>query len=234
MKNPSIDPLRYWRMVLLTLSCSAFILSGSLSAAEDKEKANIVPMPATERVTRLLNDLRSFDAKFTQKIYDERQRLLNENQGRFQLSRPNQFRWEIISPFHELLIAKDKELWVIDYDLEQVTRQNLGESLGDTPALLLSQANANVEKNFQVKYIGSDEDGREIYKLTPKDKGSMFESMTLTFRKESLLELWLKDGIGQTTLVNFYESKINQPIASETFEFVPNKSMDIIDAREKP
>lgn len=200
--------------------------SGETVSKDDKSSA------AERRIGELLKSLNTYQANFRQRVFDNRKRVVNQNSGVFTLARPNRFRWHVTQPYEELIIANGSELWAIDYDLDQVTAQTLSQSIGDTPALLLANSQVNLGETFTIRYIGSDAEGRESYKLIPKDGSSLFEYVNMVFKKDVLEQLRLKDSLGQTTAVLFEQATMNPPVETKLFEFKPDPKMDFIDSRE--
>ncbi len=69
------------------------------------------------------------------------------------LQRPGKFRWEVVKPNAQLIIANGSRLWIYDPDLEQVIIRAFKHATGQTPALLLSDDNATLSKDFNVQQV---------------------------------------------------------------------------------
>ena len=53
--------------------------------------------------------------------------------------------------------------------------------------------------------------------------------MTVTFKNQSLFEMYLKDSLGQQTTIEFSDVKNNVTIDASVFEFSPPEGVDIIE-----
>lgn len=104
-----------------------------------------------EELTQLLKNMRSIQSDFTQTIVDKKGKIIQKSTGHMDLVRPNQFRWNVQRPNQQLIITNGKRLWVYDPDLEQVTIRKLSTAAGETPAMLLSNEDLSLGKEFTVR-----------------------------------------------------------------------------------
>ncbi len=183
---------------------------------------------AGENLTQLLQNMHTLQANFTQKIIDTNGKLLQQSSGRMMLQRPGRFRWEITNPIAQLLVTNGSRLWIYDRDLEQVTIRSLSKAAGQTPALLLSDANLILEKDFVITNSSP-----QVFLLLPKDKDSMFESMQLSFINNQIRAMQLKDHLGHTTIIQFQNIKFNVPLSAALFNFKPPANIDVIDETKR-
>ncbi|MFC3291330.1 outer membrane lipoprotein chaperone LolA, partial [Modicisalibacter luteus] len=172
---------------------------------------------AAERLTHLLEPLKTYSADFDQQILDGSGQRLQEASGHIWLSRPGQFRWEVEAPYHQVVVSNGQEVYLYDPDLEQVTIQPLDTRVTHTPALLLSgKANALTE-NYEVSR--QQQGTTETFTLLPKSPDTLFEDLKLTFRGEQLRGLQMSDSTGQRTAIAFADVEANAPVESSRFEF---------------
>lgn len=183
---------------------------------------------ASQALTHLLNPLQSLQANFIQKIMDNRGQILQETRGQMILQRPGKFRWEVMQPTKQLLIADGQRIWFYDIALQQVVIQKQQQMSANSPAALLSGATNNLTKLFDVNFLM---DGQSFY-LKPKDKNSLFSSISLIFRKNQLIEMRLKDKLEQQTVINFSQLKLNPSISVQAFKFVlpKDKNIEIVES----
>ncbi|MGR9051392.1 MAG: outer membrane lipoprotein chaperone LolA [Gammaproteobacteria bacterium] len=145
--------------------------------------------------------------------------------GVFYLSRPGRFRWDYLDPFKQEIVAEGGKVWFYDEDLEQVTIKTLDQSLGSTPALLLS-GEIDLEDNFALEHQG-EEDGLTWLKLLPKDEDSGFKYILLGLVNGRLQGMELNDNFGQLTRIYFSNVKINPTLDEGLFKFVPPEGVDV-------
>ena len=115
-------------------------------------------------------------------------------------------------------------LW--DPDLEQATIKKLDQRLTQTPALLLSGDVSKISQSFD---ITSKEQGEVMdFVLKPKTKDTLFDSLSLSFRKGLVNNMRLIDSVGQRTDILFNGVKVNQPVPASKFQFDVPKGADVI------
>ena len=68
-----------------------------------------------------LKKLDSFEANFTQQVITNTAVEFDKTEGKFSLKRPNQFRWQIDTPYEQTIVADGENIYSVDHDLAQVT-----------------------------------------------------------------------------------------------------------------
>jgi outer membrane lipoprotein carrier protein len=180
--------------------------------------------PVTQLKVFLKNS-RSLTADFKQVVINEAGNPVQTSYGVFLLQRPGKFRWDYEKPFQQQIVSDSGKVWFYDQDLEQVTVKKLDESLGSTPALLLS-GDISLEENFNLEKQGTEDDMQWI-KLLPKSQESSFKYILIGLKKGSLGGMELSDNFGQLTRIYFSNVIINPPIKPTMFQFVAPKGADV-------
>ncbi len=185
----------------------------------------------SDTLSNLLLGITTMQADFTQAIQDKSAKSLQQARGHFALRRPGKFRWETTQPVAQLIIANGSRLWIYDPDLEQVTVRNFSSSAGQTPALLLSDKNLTLSKDFIVKQVANPSQiaGAQIFLLKPKDKDNLFTAIKLSFIQKQINEMQIEDHLGHLTTIRFQHVKSGIPLSSSLFTFTPPAKVDVID-----
>jgi outer membrane lipoprotein carrier protein len=178
---------------------------------------------AEDQLSYLLNNLHTSRANFTQTVMNSRGQILQQVSGKMTIQRPGLFRWEIIRPNRQLLIADGQHIWFYDIDLQQITIQRQKTTDTDSPAALLSGSPNNLTQQFIIHPL-MDVQG---FTLFPKNKNALFQSITLIFQKNYLHEMRLIDKLGQQTVINFTQIELNPSLPALTFHFVIPKDKNI-------
>ncbi|WP_158774604.1 outer membrane lipoprotein chaperone LolA [Cobetia sp. L2A1] len=181
---------------------------------------------AGDRLSRLLEPLKTYVADFDQQILDGSGQRLQEAHGKMWLSRPGKFRWSVDAPYRQEVVSDGKEVYLHDPDLEQVTVQPLDERVTHTPALLLSGRASELTANYEVER--QQQGARETFTLTPKQADTLFESLKLTFDNERLDMLQMADSTGQRTAIDFNNIEFNPTLEASRFVFQIPKGADVI------
>ncbi len=202
-----------------------------------------------QQLSNLLRKLDTFKADFSQQMYIQSGEEPDLLTGTLIIQKPGKFRWQVTSPFEQLLIADGKSLWQYDVELEQVIARYIDESLGTTPVELLSGSVSDLNKKFNIKTStvfldtkkaneenapiqNSDQKLSQVYYLTPLEDGQ-FESVTLIFQEDKLQSLILVDSLEQTTRVEFTNTQFGILIEPSQFIFTPPEGVDFVDSRTK-
>ena len=203
-----------FRLVWLIVGC--FFYTGS-SYGE--------PQPVAQ-LKSFLSATHSLTADFKQVLLDEQGQPAGQaSYGKFYLQRPGKFRWDYLKPYQQQIVSKTGKVWFYDNDLDQVTIKKLDESVGSTPALLLS-GEVSLEDNYTMEQQGVDGD-LEWIKLVPKNTESSFKYLLIGLEKGSLSGMELNDNFGQLTRIYFSNIKINTDINPTQFDFQTPKNADV-------
>lgn len=188
--------------------------------------------PLTHAAESPIQQLKAFLAATKSLTADFKQVSLNESgtptqtsYGEFFLQRPGKFRWNYQKPYLQQIIALSGKVWFYDQDLEQVTIKKLDESVGSTPALLLS-GDISLEDNYTVDEQGND-DGITWLRLIPKNDQSSFKYLLIGLSNGELSGMELNDNFGQLTRIYFSNLKHNTPIKPDLFEFKTPAGADV-------
>lgn len=169
-----------------------------------------------ERLVNFLDGLETLQAKFDQTVLETETNQTGLYHGIFLLRRPKQFRWDYVSPYEQTIIADGRDIWVLDEDLEQVTRRYQEKALKGTPAKILLGTD-NLEDEFDVIDIGYRV-GLNWLELLPKEEESPFVRILLAFGEKNLERLEMTDHFGKITRFRFYEIQRNPDLEPRLFE----------------
>ena len=214
--------VKYFQLILFLL-CFQPAVAESL----DQQKT-------AERFIENIKGIKSYQADFEQKVHNEMGAEVDYSSGKFYIQNTNHFRWEVEEVFPQLIIGNGKYIYTYDPELEQVTIQNQGQTLEDSPLLLLTSTAEKLLASYHVTIlIDQKKKGQLLFELKPKAEGSVFESVHVLFSKGKISELLMKDSMGQQTTVTFQKVKMNESLNSRLFIFTPPEGVDIIDSRER-
>lgn len=178
------------------------------------------------KLDKFLNGLDTMEANFIQTLYNPRGELVEESRGTMSLSRPGRFRLQYKNPYEQLYVADGKRIWMYDKDLEQVTVKAQADTLGSTPAMLLSTTKP-LQDSFSITELGVHE-GFQWLELKPRAADSNFDFVRLALEGNVLRAMEMVDGFGQTTRLYFETVKRNPSLDKATFKFSPPPGVDVI------
>ena len=166
------------------------------------------------------------EARFQQKLLDQRGILLQQSAGTFVLSRPGKFIWDYQVPYPQQIVSNGTKIWIYDSELEQVTVKPYDQVLTGAPVILLDQRK-NLDEDFIVEDKGIS---NHLYWLVlkPKDENSEFKEIRIGMANNLLRTMLLLDTFEQTTVIEFEQLKVNPKLDSKRFEFIPPKGTDVV------
>jgi outer membrane lipoprotein carrier protein len=106
--------------------------------------------------------------------------------------------------------------------------QSLDQRTTSTPALLLSGNSTDIGDEFTVVMKRTD-NGLVLYRLTPKDPESLYQTLRLNFKNNQLIEMQLEDSMYQKTSLIFSNMVFNPKIEGGLFEFVVPENIDVFE-----
>ncbi|WP_245608552.1 outer membrane lipoprotein chaperone LolA [Stenoxybacter acetivorans] len=186
--------------------------------------ANTVIAGGIDDLQKFNADVSSISGQFTQTVSGKKR--TQTTSGEFQIVRPGLFRWEYNKPYQQLIVGDGKTVWLYDQDLAQVSKRAQNESLGDSPAAILSDKNA-LNSRYTLTEDGSNNDVSYV-RAAPKSSNSNYQYIRIGFQAGKLTQLQLKDQFGNQTVIHFKNIQENTAIARERFRFTPPKGVDII------
>lgn len=195
-----------------------FLLGATLAYADETPVAQL---------KAFLHSSASLSADFKQVSFDKAGRPAQSSFGKFYLSRPGKFRWDYQKPFAQEIVSNGGKVWFYDADLEQVTVKKLDDSLGSTPALLLT-GQVDIEEKFRLEEQGHDDDLNWI-KLSPKNEESGFKYILIGLNAGQLGGMELSDNFGQLTRIYFSNIQINPTLSDSLFTFKAPKGADVFE-----
>ena len=127
------------------------------------------------------------------------------------LLRPK-FRWEVASPYPQIIVADGDELSVYDPDLEQVVVRPIDEALADTPLALLTSSTLALNADYRVSRLGEG-----AFSLRPRSDDALIAEVVLAFGGNQLRELIIRDSLGHRTDIAFSRFQDASVIESADF-----------------
>ena len=205
-----IKKILYPCIILATLCCTAYAEESPINQLKAFLKASV-----------------SLSAEFKQVSFNQAGQTGQTSFGQFYLSRPGKFRWDYQKPFAQEIVSNSDKVWFYDADLEQVTVKQLDDSLGSTPALLLT-GQVDIDEKFVLEEQGHDDDMNWI-KLSPKNEESGFKYILIGLNHGQLGGMELSDNFGQLTRIYFSNIKLNPSLDPNLFNFKAPKGVDIFE-----
>ena len=194
-----------------------YLSSPALKAVEPDGALKTVEQGPTsgQQLLELLLSLNNTQANFQQTLLDFRGQVLDQSSGTLTLSKPS-LRWQLNSPFTQVIVVADGLLRIYDPDLDQVIEKDMSGSDEALPLKLLLDPTQLLAGDYRINKISLDGDVQFL--LQPSGNQSLFTSVRLAFMGQQLSQLEITDHVGQRTLVTFSGIRSRQKIPASTFE----------------
>ncbi|SQD80566.1 outer membrane lipoprotein chaperone LolA [Moritella yayanosii] len=171
-----------------------------------------------------LAQLKPFSADFTQIVTSAEGDNLSTAQGVMQLQRPNQFRWETVSPDEQLIVSDGESIWLYNPFVEQVSIYSLKDAIANTPFMLIAGSEQTAWESYRVtKQAG-------VYTvITPNDPTAAV--LTLQFKQGEITQFSVQEQQGQHSQFALTNHKTMNKIDLALFTFNIPEDTDIDDQR---
>ncbi len=170
---------------------------------------------------------RSARGEFSQQQLRESRQAAPPSRGEFAFSRPGRFRWDIRTPYQQLIVTDGRRLYFYDKDLKQVTVRQAGDVIRATPAAVLF-GGGDLEAAFKLTDLGN-RDGLDWVEAVPKQPDSGFDRIVVGLRDGLPAEMEVKDAFGQTNRFLFTRISRNAPVPDAEFAFTPPAGVDVVE-----
>ena len=201
---------------LLSLAVGSTDASPTASADADDASAELISLiDAFDQVT----------GRFAQTIVDASLQTLEESSGSLALQRPK-FRWQVETPFAQLIIADGAEMQIYDLALAQLSLHDIDKNLAPTPLTILLGDTETLATEVTVSR--STDGAMQRFVLRPRSQSALFLQVELIFQGRLLERLAIWDSAGQLTRIQFSEMQLTQGIEAERFELILPEGTDVI------
>ena len=182
--------------------------------------------PARDQLTSFSKSVKTMRGEFAQTLFDANGRKKDQSSGSVALMAPRQFRWDVVEPFEQHIVADGNAVWVYDVELEQVNVRAQSFDEANSPlAVLLDLAMLDVEFNSVERPQSA---GQYWLRLTAKAKNPDFKYADLGFSKGVMTTMRLIDNFDQRTDIVFTKWQRNPKLAADLFTFTPPEGVDVV------
>jgi outer membrane lipoprotein carrier protein len=177
---------------------------------------------ALHALTARLSALGSLRSDFQQTLLSTEGRVLEQSSGELLLLQPGYFRWHIVEPDEQLLIATEGVLWHYDVDLETITRRNIPADNSHTPLAILGGTGEALAQQYRV-----DVAGEQTWRLVPRSEDADFTALVLQFDGDRPVLMIVEDPLLRSTEIRFVNTELNPPLTADDFSFEPPAGVDV-------
>lgn len=180
----------------------------------------------SEALQQQLAAIKSFKAEFSQQVTDSQDEVIMQGEGNIALQQPMMIRWQQQSPDDTLFVSNGDKTYYFDSFAEQVTIMNTHSLIDSTPFVLLTSKDPEQWAKYQV--VATDAG----FSVTPnKGVESQVEKLDISFnaKEQGLASLTVLDTSGQQSLFTFKDAKVNEALATQTFEFTIPEGVEVDD-----
>ena len=197
-------------LVLLSMCVSSSVLAAS---AQDQLKS-------------FVQQVQSATGSFLQTVVGPQGQTRRPQSGQFSFERPGRFKWDVVSPYAQLILSDAQQVFQFDPDLNQVTVRKVDQAIGASPAAILF-GTGELDKVFVVT-AQPDRDGIAWLRAKPRSGDAGFVHLDLGMSDGLPVRVVLLDAFGQTTRVELSGIQRNPALPASTFQFVAPAGADVV------
>ncbi|PIT60085.1 outer membrane lipoprotein carrier protein LolA [Snodgrassella alvi] len=198
---------------------SRIVLSGIMAIS-----SVLVSASGLDTLQKFNSDTDGISGQFTQTVHSKKR--TQTTSGTFSIQRPGLFRWEYTQPYKQTIVGDGKVVWLYDQDLAQVTKSTQNQTIGDSPAAILSNKSA-LNANYSLSDDGNS-DGVDYVRAIPKRSNTGYQNIRIGFRGDTLANMQLKDSFGNQTTITFSNINTHPQFNRGQFKFTPPKGVDVL------
>lgn len=183
---------------------------------------------ASDDLVKRLNNLQTFQSDYQQTVFDNTGKVIEESTGKFYLGNDKAFKNSIEQPEKSAMISDGKKLWLIDYELEQVSVSYLKHYLQASPLSLLLGDAAQSLTNFTIKKTENTALTQVLYQLSANDALASIVALRLSFKASKINYIELDERSGNKVRINF-SNTLEFKHADEVFKVSIPEGFDLVD-----
>lgn len=185
---------------------------------------------AVDKLKQFNQQYKAAECAFYQTVISPEGRIKQEGEGAFAFSRPGKFRWEVKTPFPQLIVSNGKTVSTFDPDLEQVSVRSAEEALANSPSALLF-GSKDLSALFELKNATDGASGLQWLEARPKSGDQLFDSIRIGFKGDLPEALEIRDSLGQLTRLTFSQWVLDTKRPEAYYEFVAPEGVDVLQVR---
>ena len=187
------------------LLCLCTLLASAGAAAGEKESAE-------QLLLGFIDEVRTFEADFTQSLLDRDGEAEQTWSGRFWLKRPGQFRWRYDAPYVQEIIGDGEFIYQYDEELSQLIIDFQRDLLATAPTRFLFDRQALSQ--FDIHDYGRLGD-LKLVQLRDKRRDTAYEEFLIAFKDGLIATIEMRDSFDQVTRISYSGVRVNQRIAKQ-------------------
>ena len=196
------------------------VLAAAVLAASAAAQAG-----AVDALKKFNADTDGISGSFSQTVKSKKK--TQSSSGSFQILRPGLFKWTYNKPYEQVIVGDGKTIWLYDTELKQVTKSGQDQTIGDSPAAILSNKDA-LESSYTLKEDGSS-NGIDYVLATPKRNNAGYQFIRIGFKGDVLSAMELKDSFGNQTTIQFNQLNTKPNLSRSAFKFTPPAGVDVLE-----
>lgn len=181
---------------------------------------------ARARLDAFAKGLHSLRGNFSQTVYDSHGNVTGSSHGMLALEAPRLFRWQVVDPYQQLIVADGTKVWIYEPDLQQATVRDQGAEEAHSPLTVLTDL-SQLDTEFTATDAGT-RDGLEWLRLVSRSNDPQFDFAEIGFDSSGPRRMVFQDTLGNRTEIIFSGWERNPKLPAGTFKFTPPKGTDVV------
>lgn len=164
--------------------------------------------------------------RFTQTTLNRDGQTVAQQSGEFAFARPGRFRWVVMAPFQQLIVANGRDLVQYDPDLAQATVRPVDAAVGNAPAQILF-GQGDLQASFDIAALPSR--GEQAWlRATPRSAEAGFAYLDIGLLNGLPVQVEILDAFGQLSRIEFVTLVPGGQVDASAFEFEVPEGVDVV------
>ena len=163
------------------------------------------------------NLIESFEADFTQKVFDGESTVEEIVKGKFIFKRPANFLWISDSPYNQQIKSDGEYLSIYDVDFEQNIIRSLSDEIKHSPLYMLFNDVSEISNEYLIEE--NKLNSHTVLNFTNRNENNNVESFSIKLESDLIKSLSIMDRVSGQFEINFEDIEINKYVDSSIFDF---------------
>ncbi|HQQ87162.1 MAG TPA: outer membrane lipoprotein carrier protein LolA [Smithellaceae bacterium] len=197
--------------------------------------AEIDPIDDTvQKLQRVYEETNDFRADFRQETFNKSLKKTLTEEGIVFFKKPRNMLWDYAKPDEKKLIINPQKAWLY-LPREKTAYVQKADTLFQSATIIRFLSGlGNLKDDFDIAYAEpnpTDKNGNYLLKLTPKEKSSALQVLSITLDKNTffIIQVSFEDLMGNITTLKFSSIAMNAGLSDKLFKFQPPAGTNIFD-----
>ncbi|MGB4295306.1 MAG: outer membrane lipoprotein carrier protein LolA [Smithellaceae bacterium] len=187
-----------------------------------------------QKLQRVYEETNDFRADFRQETFNKSLKKPLTEEGMVFFKKPRNMLWDYVKPDEKKLIINPQKAWLYLPHEKTAYVQKADTLFQSATIIRFLSGLGKLKDDFDIAYAEpnpKDKNGNYLLKLTPKEKSSALQVLSITLDKNTffIIQVSFEDLMGNITTLKFSSIAMNAGLSDKLFKFQPPAGTNIFD-----